>query len=84
MVDNFQKKWESLQIPYPKDTLSSQIDQQAAQQKAEYEKFVAQSKTRITGINEEKAKWEAMMPVEEMNLEEAVAAGFGQPNSKNL
>ena len=49
MVDNFQKNYDALQIPYPKDTASTAIDQQAVQQKADFEKFVAASKTRIAG-----------------------------------
>ncbi len=52
MVDNFQKQWEALKVPYPKDTLSSQIEQQAAQEKTNYDKFVSESKTRIQGINQ--------------------------------
>jgi F-type H+-transporting ATPase subunit d len=74
MVDDFQKKYDTLQIPYPKDTLSSSIESAGVQEKATFEKFCAQSKTRITGITTEMAKWEAMMPVEEMNLEEALDA----------
>ena len=46
MVEDFHKKYESLQIPYPKDTLTSNIEQQAVEQKAVYEKFVVESKTR--------------------------------------
>jgi len=72
MVDDFQKKYDALDVPYPKDTLASAIEQQAREQKSQYEKFVAESKTRVAGIDKEKAKWEAMMPVEEMNLEEAL------------
>jgi len=72
MVDDFEKKYTSLKVPYPQDTLSSKIDVQAKEEQAKYEKFVVQSKTRIEGINEELAKWSAMMPVEEMNLEEAL------------
>lgn len=72
MVEDFQKKYEALKVPYPKDTLTATIESQAVEQKAEYEKFVAQSKTRIQGINEELAKWNAMMPIEEMNCEEAL------------
>ena len=49
-----------------------QIDQQGAQKKSEYEKMVADSKAKIATINTELAKWEAMMPVEEMNREEAL------------
>ena len=46
MVEDFQKKYESLQIPYPKDTLTGSIANQAVEQKAAYEKFVVESKTR--------------------------------------
>ena len=52
------------------------IDAQAAEQKAAYEKFCVDSNTRIEGIKGELAKWEAMKPVEEMNLEEALDAGL--------
>ena len=72
MVDDFQKKYDALKIEYPKDTLSASIDSQAVQQKTQYEKFVADSATRIAGHNAEKAKWEAMMPIEAMNREEAM------------
>ena len=74
MVDDFQKKYQALDIPYPKDTLTGSIDAQAKEQKAAYEKFVAESKDRIVGIGAEQAKWEAMMPLEEMNMEEAMEA----------
>lgn len=46
MVDDFQKKYESLQVPYPKDSLTTNIDAQAVQQKAAFETFVAESKAR--------------------------------------
>ena len=49
MVDTFQKSYESLQVPYPKSTMDAAIEQQASQQKADYEKFVASSKARIDG-----------------------------------
>merc|ERR1712010_266083 len=70
MVDDFQKKYDALKIPYPQDTHTSSIDSEATSLKAEYAKFVDESKTRITGIQKDQAKWESMMPVEEMNLEE--------------
>ena len=70
MVDDFQKKYDALKIPYPQDTYTSSIDSEASSLKADYAKFVDESKKRIVGIQQEQAKWEAMMPVEEMNLEE--------------
>ena len=70
MVDDFQKKYDALQISYPKDTLSSNIDSQASQMKSNYEKLVAESKVRIDGLATEKAKWESIMSPELMNMEE--------------
>merc|ERR1712154_596214 len=67
-----------LKIPYPQDTYTSSIDSEASSLKADYAKFVDESKKRIVGIQQEQAKWEAMMPVEEMNLEEALDAGLTQ------
>jgi F-type H+-transporting ATPase subunit d len=46
MVDDFQKKYESLQVPYPKDTMTSLIENQAVEHKSAYEKFVKESKSR--------------------------------------
>merc|ERR1712029_415016 len=72
MVDNFQKKYEALTIPYPSDQGSLKaIDDQAAEQKAAFTAFCADSNSRIGELKVELAKWEAMKPVEEMNLEEA-------------
>ncbi len=72
MVDEFQKRYESLDVNYPKDTLTSALQNETAKQKSDYEKFVSESKVRIQALQEEQAKWEAMMPVEEMNKEEAL------------
>ena len=78
MVDDFQKKYDALKIPYPQDSYTSAIDSEASSLKAAYTKFVEQSQTRIVGIKAEQAKWEAMMPIEEMNMEEAIDAGLGR------
>merc|ERR1712008_176971 len=40
MVDDFQKKYDALKIPYPQDTHTSSIDCEATSLKAEYAKFV--------------------------------------------
>ncbi len=53
-----------------------QIEAQAVQEKARYEKFVKDSNERIYNIEKEQMKWEALMPIQEMNCEEALAAGL--------
>jgi len=79
MVDNFEKQYKALEVPYPSDQGKlGEIDAQAVQQKARFTKFVADSNARITGYSSELAKWEAMMPVEEMTLEEALDSGLTQ------
>merc|ERR1712173_15220 len=74
MVDDFKKKYEALTVPYPKDTVSAQIAAEAVEQKAAYDKFVAESNVRVAAISTELAKWESMMPLEEMTKEEAMHA----------
>merc|ERR1712061_783402 len=66
MVDDFQKKYDALKIPYPQDTYTSSIDSEASSLKADYAKFVDESKKRIVGIQQE----------QEMNLEECLDAGL--------
>merc|ERR1711997_930883 len=53
MVDDFQKKYEALDIPYPKDNVSASLDTLLATKKSEYEKFVADSKVKIGEMNKE-------------------------------
>merc|ERR1711926_28950 len=77
MVDNFQKKYAALQIPYPSDNGAFKaIEDQAAEQKAAYNQFVAESNTAIEALKAEMSTFEAMKPVEEMNIEEALDAGI--------
>merc|ERR1711862_210680 len=74
IVDDFQKKYEGLSVPYPADTLAGSIASQAVEQKAAYEKFVKDSGLRTATFKEELAKWTAMMPVSEMCKEEVMQA----------
>jgi len=77
MVASFEKSYAGLQIPYPADQgRLAEIDAQGAEQKQVYTQFVADSNTRIAGYATELAKWEAMKPVEEMNMEEGLDAGL--------
>lgn len=47
MVDNFQKQYETLKIPYPTDTLTSKVDAQWAEVKKAIDAFVQQSNAAI-------------------------------------
>merc|ERR1712117_597816 len=70
MVDDFQKKYEALQIPYPKDNATAALDAQLVAKKAEYTKFVADSDAKIAEIQTELDKWEKMRPFTDMTIEE--------------
>lgn len=72
MVADFEKQYNALQVPYPKDTVTAGLDAESSQEKAKYEKFVADSKVRISGLAAEAAKWEAMKCPSQMTREEAM------------
>lgn len=75
MVDTFAKSYSGLQVPYPTDQgRIAEIDAQATESKASFNKFVSESNTRIAEFGVELAKWESMKPVEDMNMEEGLDA----------
>merc|ERR1712080_784394 len=85
MVDEFQKKYEALQIPYPKDNATAALDSQLVAKKAEYTNFVAASEAKIAEIQTELDKWEKMRPFTEMTHEELVSEiqfSIGSPSCK--
>lgn len=47
MVDNFQKQFEALKIPYPADTQTAQVEAQWTEIKKSIEAFVSQSNAAI-------------------------------------
>lgn len=47
MVDNFQKQYEALKIPYPNDTLTAQVEAQWAEIKKAIEAFIRESNANI-------------------------------------
>ena len=63
MVDDFQKKYDALKIPYPQDTYTSSIDSEASSLKADYAKFVDESKKRIVGIQQDLVRMLQRAPV---------------------
>ncbi|PSN33066.1 ATP synthase subunit d [Blattella germanica] len=70
MVDDFQKKYDTLQIPYPADTVSAQIDQQQQQVSKEVQDFVKKSNDRIAEYQSEVSRLKALIPYELMTMED--------------
>lgn len=47
MVDEFQKQYSALSIPFPPDTRTAEVDTQEKEIKADIEKFKSESNARI-------------------------------------
>ncbi|XP_014242954.1 ATP synthase subunit d, mitochondrial [Cimex lectularius] len=83
MVDAFQKQYESLQIPYPQDTASSQIDAQEQELKKAVEEFKSGSEQRIQKFREEISYMNSLIPYEQMSMEEFLEVNPGQLDLEN-
>ncbi|KAJ3663246.1 hypothetical protein Zmor_007550 [Zophobas morio] len=70
MVDEFQKQYGALKIPYPPDTVSTQIDAQEKELKVEIEKFKQESNARIAELKKELAHLSALIPFDQMTMED--------------
>ncbi|XP_068208726.1 ATP synthase subunit d, mitochondrial-like [Palaemon carinicauda] len=70
MVEEFQKQYEALKIPYPADTVSAEIDGVQKEAVAEVQNYIKESNNRIAQLQVDLAKWEAMIPYDEMTMEE--------------
>merc|ERR1712198_90828 len=70
MVENFQKQYESIAIPYPEDTVSGAIDAQEAEAAVEVKDFIAASNARIGDLTAQLAHWNSMIPYDQMTMEE--------------
>ncbi|CAO1421182.1 unnamed protein product [Diamesa hyperborea] len=70
MVDNFQKQYDSLKVPYPADTVSAQADSQKQQVQKEIDQFVASSKNRIAEHEKAIAHLKSLLPYDQMTMED--------------
>lgn len=70
MVENFQKHYEALTIPFPADTMSAQIDQQKAAAQKEIEAYVSASNARVAEIEKSIAHLKSLLPFNQMTMED--------------
>ncbi|VVC99029.1 ATP synthase subunit d, mitochondrial [Leptidea sinapis] len=70
MVDNFQKQYEALKIPYPQDTVTSQIEAQWVEIKKEIDAFIRESNANIAKCEQEIAETKALLPFDQMTMED--------------
>ncbi|KAK0081899.1 hypothetical protein PV325_011406 [Microctonus aethiopoides] len=74
MVDQFQKEYESLKIPYPADTYTSLIEDQEKDAQAHVQKFIQESNERIKAAEAEITRIQSLLPFNEMTLEDFAEA----------
>lgn len=70
MVDTFQKQYEALKVPYPADTMSSQVDQQKSAAQKEIDAFISASKGRIAEHEKSIAHLQSLLPFNQMTMED--------------
>ncbi|XP_063077129.1 ATP synthase subunit d, mitochondrial [Engraulis encrasicolus] len=70
MVDEFEKKFAALSIPAPTDTETAKIDAQEQEANKHAVDYVAASKARIVQYEAELAKFQNMIPFDQMTIED--------------
>ncbi|RZC34870.1 ATP synthase subunit d, mitochondrial [Asbolus verrucosus] len=70
MVDNFQKQYAALNIPYPPDTVSPQVDSLEKEIKSDIEKFKKESNVRIADYKKQLAHIASLLPYDQMTMED--------------
>lgn len=70
MVDNFQKQYDALKVPYPADSVSAQADTQKQQVQKEIDQFVASSKNRIAEHEKAITHLKSLLPYDQMTMED--------------
>lgn len=70
MVDTFQKQYEALKVPFPADSMTAQVEAQKSAAQKEIEKFVADSKARISKHESELAHLKSLLPFNQMTMED--------------
>lgn len=70
MVSEFQKQYDALAIPYPKDNYTTLVDAQEKSVMAEIENFVKESKGRIADHEDEIKRIGSLIPYELMTFQE--------------
>lgn len=79
LVDKFQKEFEALKVPQPKDTATVTVEGQEKDMDNKVSKFVVESNNRIKQYQDKIAALNNMVPFEDMTLEEYFEM---YPNSK--
>lgn len=70
LVDTFRKAYESLKVPYPTDNLTVQVEAQRKEVVNDIQQFKTESEARIVKHKAELERINALLPYDQMTLEE--------------
>ncbi|XP_066991399.1 ATP synthase subunit d, mitochondrial [Anabrus simplex] len=70
MVEDFQKQYDALKIPYPADKVTPEIEAQEKQTAKEIADFIKESNLRIANFEAEVKKLRSLIPFEQMTMED--------------
>ncbi|KAM4692693.1 ATP synthase peripheral stalk subunit d, mitochondrial isoform 1-T2 [Rhinophrynus dorsalis] len=70
MVEEFEKKFNTLVIPEPKDTQSEKINTQEQESVKQAATYIQESKTRVAQYEKELEKYRNMIPFDQMTYED--------------
>ncbi|XP_030371731.1 ATP synthase subunit d, mitochondrial [Scaptodrosophila lebanonensis] len=70
LVDSFQKQYDALSVPYPKDTVSPQVDAEIKETQGEIASFKKASEQRIQNLQKEIAHLKSLLPYDQMTMED--------------
>lgn len=70
LVDGFQKQYDALKVPYPKDNFSSQVDSEIEVSKKEIDSYKKGSEDRIQNYEKEICHLKSLLPYDQMTMED--------------
>ncbi|SPP87659.1 ATP synthase subunit d, mitochondrial [Drosophila guanche] len=70
LVDSFQKQYDALSVPYPKDTVSPQVDAEIKESQSEIASYKKVSEQRIQNYQKEIAHLKSLLPYDQMTMED--------------
>ncbi|XP_064552244.1 ATP synthase subunit d, mitochondrial [Drosophila montana] len=70
LVDSFQKQYDGLSVPYPKDSVSKLVDAEIEESQCEISNYKKASEQRIQNYQKEIAHLKALLPYDQMTMED--------------
>jgi len=70
LVESLQKQYEAFKVPYPSENVTPKINEEEQRSAKEVQEFIVGSNQRIKEYQQKLAKWDSVMPYEQMTMED--------------